>query len=159
MIPDLVERHLRERYHGFEHHVHRSASTAQELASAERLSGHRVAKVVVLDIGGELAMAVVAATDRVNLAPLEEATGTEAALAPEATFAPRFSPCEVGAEPPLAIFGVPIFVDDKLLREQRIAMPAGTHEDAVLVDTHEWLWQEHAQPIVNLGRRSPRDLS
>jgi Ala-tRNA(Pro) deacylase len=159
MIPNVVERHLRERYQVFEHHVHRAAVTAQDLASAERLSGHRVAKVVILDIGGELAMAVVAATDRVNLAPLEEATGTEAQLASEATFASRFLPCEIGAEPPLAIFGVPIFVDDKLAREQRIAMPAGTHEDAVLVDTREWIWREHAQPIVNLGRRSPRDLS
>jgi Ala-tRNA(Pro) deacylase len=103
-------------------------------------------------------MAVVAATDRVNLAPLEEATGTAARLASEAEFASRFSPCEVGAEPPLAVFGVPIFVDDKLMHERRIAMPAGTHEDSVLVDTQEWLWQERAQPIVNLGRRSPRDL-
>jgi Ala-tRNA(Pro) deacylase len=154
MMPDIIERHLRERYRGFEHHVHRSASTARDLASAEHQSGHRVAKVVVLHIGGELAMAVVAATDRVNIAPLEEATGSEADLVPEAEFAPRFVPCETGAEPPLAIFGVPIFVDDKLMREQRIVMPAGTHEDAVIVETGEWLWQEHVQPITNLGRRA-----
>lgn len=154
MIPAIIERHLRERYGSFEHHVHRSAATAQELAAAEHLSGYRVAKVVVLDIGGELAMAVVAAPDRVNVAPLEEATGCAAELVAEPEFSPRFAPCETGAEPPLTIFGVPIFVDDKLLRERKIAMPAGTHEDAVVIDTSEWLWHEHVQPITNLGRRA-----
>jgi Ala-tRNA(Pro) deacylase len=154
MIPSIGERHLLGRYKSFEHHIHRSAATAQELAEAEHLSGYRVAKVVVLDIGGQLAMAVVAATDRVNVAPLEEATGAEAELVGEAEFAPRFAPCQTGAEPPLSIFGVPIFVDDKLLLEQKLAMPAGTHEDAVVVTTSEWLWHEHAQPITNLGRRA-----
>lgn len=155
MIPAIVESHLRARYRSFEHHIHRSAETAQELAAAEHSSGHRVAKVVVLDIGGELAMAVVAATDRVNMVPLEEASGSAAELVPEAVFSPRFAPCETGAEPPLTIFGVPIFVDDKLLREREIAMPAGTHEDAIVLDTREWLWNEHVQPITNLGRRAP----
>lgn len=154
MIPEIVERHLCERYRSFEHHVHRSAATAQELAAAEHVSGYRVAKVVVLDVGGELAMAVIAAADRVNLAPLEEATGAAAELVAESEFSPLFAPCETGAEPPLAIFGVPIFVDEKLMREPRIAMPAGTHRDAVVVDTTEWLWHEHVQPITNLARRA-----
>ena len=154
MIPETIERHLRSRYRGFEHHVHRSAMTAQQLAAAEHLDGHEVAKVVVLDLDGELAMAVVAATDRVNVAPLEEATGCVAELVPEAELAAQFAPCATGAVPPLAIFGVPIYADDALMREQRIAMPAGTHEDAVVVDTSEWLWEEYVQPITNLGRRS-----
>ena len=72
----------------------------------------------------------------------------------QAELAAQFAPCATGAVPPLAIFGVPIYADDALMREQRIAMPAGTHEDAVVVDTSEWLWEEYVQPITNLGRRS-----
>ncbi len=152
MIPARIEAHLRERYRAYEHHTHPAAATAQDLAAAEHVSGGQVAKPVVLRLGGELALAVVAATDRVNLSVLEEATGSRAELVPEAEFCERFTPCDAGAEPPLAIFGVRIFVDHALVRERKIVMAAGTHEDAVILETGEWLWCERAQPIVNLGR-------
>jgi Ala-tRNA(Pro) deacylase len=154
MIPAAIEAHLSGSYRAYTHRTHASAATAQELAAAEHVSGHRVAKPVVVRIGGEVAMAVVAAPDRVNLHVLEEATGACAVLAPEAELARRFEPCEAGAEPPLALFGVPIFVDDKLLHEWTILMPAGTHQDAVVLDTAEWAWCERVRPIVNLGRRT-----
>lgn len=156
MIPAVVEGHLRQRYAAYVHHVHATAFTAQELAAAEHVSGYRVAKLVVLKLNGELAIAVVAATDRVNVHPLEEATGARAELVPEEEFLERFRPCDPGAEPPLAMFGVPIYVDDKLARERTILVPAGTHEDAAILDTSEWLWCEKVRPIMNLGRRARR---
>jgi Ala-tRNA(Pro) deacylase len=155
VIPAIVEAHLRRRY-GYEHHVHAPAATAEELAAAERVSGRRVAKLVLLGLDGKLAMAVVAATDRVNPRPLEEATGSRAVVVPEGQLADRFRPCEPGAEPPLAIFGMPIYVDDKLLRERTIVIPARTHEHAVVVDTSEWVWCERVQPLTNLGLRGRR---
>jgi Ala-tRNA(Pro) deacylase len=154
MMPWPVEEHLRNQYHKYEHHTHASAPTAQDLAAAAHVTGYVVAKLVVLTVGGELALAVVAATDRVNLALLEEATGSEVELVPEAAFAEVFRPCAAGAEPPFSMFGVPIFVDDKLVQQPRILVPAGTHEDAVMLDTGEWLATEKAQPIANLGRRA-----
>ena len=72
-------------------------------------------------------------------------------LVGENEFAPRFTPCERGAEPPLALFGLPIFMDLKLEQERTLLMPAGTHEDAVLLDTREWMACERAQPVFNLG--------
>jgi Ala-tRNA(Pro) deacylase len=151
MIPSLVEEHLRQRHHGFEHHLHRTAMTAQELAAAEHVKGRRVAKPVILRLGGELAIAVVAASDKVNLAALEEATGRAAELALESEFEDRFAPCEVGAEPPFAVFGLPIFFDSKLESEPSLVMPAGTHRDAIVLETHEWMSCERAQPVANLG--------
>lgn len=153
MIPAMIELHLRERHPQFEHHPHRIAMTAQELAAADHVTGYRVAKPVVVKLDGRPAIAVVAATDRVSLGTLEEATATTVELVPETEFASMFQPCEAGAEPPLSVFGVPIFVDERLLHERRLLMPAGTHEDAVLLDTHEWLRCEHVQPIANLGIR------
>ena len=155
MIPAIVESHLRARYHAYEHHVHTSAATAQQLAAAEHTSGARVAKLIVVKLDGELALAVIAATDRLNLHPLAEATGVRPKLAREEEFQERFSPCEIGAEPPLAMFGVPIWVDDKLMREDTIVIPAGTHEDAAVVQTSEWLWCERVRPLTDLGRRAP----
>jgi Ala-tRNA(Pro) deacylase len=152
MIPARIEAHLRERYRSYAHHTHRAAATAQELAAAEHVTGRRVAKAVVVSLGGELALAVVAATDRVNLSVLEEATGARAELLREAEFRERFTPCDAGAEPPFAIFGARIFVDRAFIQQWRIVMAAGTHEDAVVLDTGEWLWCERVQPIVNLGQ-------
>lgn len=153
MIPTMVEAHLRQRHRGFEHHVHAAAMTAQELAAVEHISGRRVAKAVIVALDGQLAIAVVGATEKVNLAALEEATGHCAELVPEGEFVRRFEPCEAGAEPPLAIFGLPIFADERLERERTLVMPGGTHEDAVLLDTHEWMTCERVQPVSNLGLR------
>jgi len=153
MIPTPIETHLKERHAAFVHHTHATAMTAQELAANEHVTGYRVAKPVVLKLDGKLAMAVVAATDRVSLGVLEEATGATVELVPEGEFAVEFQPCEPGAEPPLALFGVPIFADERFLHEKRLLMPAGTHEDAVLLDTHEWIVCEKVQPIANLGVR------
>ncbi len=154
MIPTMIEEHLRLQHRGFERHTHVPAMTAQELAASEHVSGHRVAKPVIVKLNGQLAMAVVAATEKVNLAALEEATGGTVELVPESEFAKRFEPCEPGAEPPFAVFGFPIFVDEKLEREKTLVMPAGTHEDAVVLDTHEWMSCEKAQPVAGLGVRA-----
>ena len=154
MIPTMIEEHLQVNHPGFVHHVHTVAMTAQALAQSEHVSGHRVAKPVIVRLDGKLAIAVVAATEKVNLGMLEEATGASAELVPEPEFAQRFSPCEPGAEPPFGLFGLPIFVDQKLLLERNLVMPAGTHEDAVVLDTHEWMRCEKTQPVANLGTRS-----
>ncbi len=153
MIPTMIEAHLRLRHSGFEHHVHVPVMTAQELAAAEHVSGRRVMKTVVVRVHGELALAVVGASEKVNLGAIDEATGGSAELVSEAEFARRFLPCEAGAEPPFALFGLPIFVDEKVEREHTVLMPVGTHEDAVLLDTHEWINCEKAQPVANLGLR------
>lgn len=151
MIPDLIAEHLREHYGPFIHRTHPTAETARDLAAAEHVTGRRVAKTVLLRLGDDLAFAVVAASDRVNLSVLEEATGLAAELVAEQELQTLFTPCDTGAEPALALFGLPIFVDHALAREPWILMAAGTHQDAVVLRTSEWLWSEKVQPIVNLG--------
>jgi Ala-tRNA(Pro) deacylase len=153
MIPTVIEEHLRENHRGFEHRQHASAMTAQDLAAADHVTGYRVAKPVVVRLGGRLVMAVVSAAERVSLGMLEEATGERAELVAEDEFSRCFTPCESGAEPPLSVFGLPIFADEKFLHESRILMQAGTHEDSVLLDTHAWILREHVQPVANLGTR------
>jgi Ala-tRNA(Pro) deacylase len=151
MIPSAIESHLREHHPGFEHHPHRSSATAQELAAAEHVTGYRVAKPVVVRSGDRAAIAVVSAAQRVRLPALERAMGAPVELVGEAEFAGWFKPCEPGAEPALALFGLPILVDAHLAREERIVMPAGTHEDAVVLDVERWLACERAQTVPELG--------
>ncbi len=154
MIPSMIEAHLTAHHGGFEHLVHQSAMTAQDLAAADHVTGYRVAKPVVVKLGGTLALAVVSAAERVALGVLEEATGAAAELVPESDFAARFAPCDPGAEPALAVFGMPIFADEKFLHADKVLMQAGTHEDSVVLDTHGWIRCEKVQPVANLGARA-----
>ncbi len=152
MIPAPIEKYLQDHRLAFAHHAHRRAVPAQVLAAVEHVSGRRVAKPVVVSLDGWLAIAVVPAHRRVDLEVLARGTASaEAELVPEPVFAGRFWPCEEGAEPPLAMFGVPILVDDALSREPFLLMRAGTHEDVMLVTTRDWMRSERARSIVGLA--------
>ncbi len=152
MIPAMIDAYLREHKLRFEHFVHNRAVAAQRLAAAEHVPGRRVAKVVVVSVDGRLALAVVSALGRLDVAALARALdATDVHLVPEARYAERFWPCEAGAEPPLSLFGVPIYVDSELAREPWLLMRAGTHEDALQVETDDWLLSEHARIVEGLG--------
>jgi Ala-tRNA(Pro) deacylase len=153
MIPERIDRYLKEHHLPYTHSTHVRAVSAQRFAAAEHVSGDRIAKPVVVSVDGELALAVVAATQKVDTEELRRALGARTVfLAPEPVFEGRFSPCEVGAEPPLGMFGLPIYVDASLARARRIVMRGGTHEDAIEVETEAWLRSEGATPVAGLGR-------
>jgi Ala-tRNA(Pro) deacylase len=151
MIPEKIEAHLREHHTGFQHRWHRRAVSAQRLAAAEHVAGRKIAKPIIVDLGGQLAIAVVSASHRVNLAALEEATGAPARMVPESQFATLFQPCEPGAEPPLGMFGLPIYVDTELAHQPTLVMRGGTHEDTIEIDTQSWMRCEGARPVRQLG--------
>jgi len=153
MIPARIEEYLREHGVHFEPHPHRRAVAAQRWAAAEHTPGHKVAKVVVARVDGRPVLAVVSADQRLDLERLRRALAAQQALlAPEDSFGGMFSPCEVGAEPPLALFGLPIYADARLALEPRLLMRGGTHEDSVLVDTDDWVLSERVRIIDGLGR-------
>ena len=153
MIPERIDRYLKEHHLSYEHTTHVRAVAAQRLAAAEHVKGDRIAKPVVVNVDGVLALAVVSATEKVDVDALRDATGAvRVELAPETKFESRFEPCEVGAEPPLGVFGLPIYVDAHLAREPWIVMRGGTHEDAIRLETTEWLRAEHVMPVEGLGR-------
>ncbi len=152
MIPASIESHLKNHHLSYQHHVHARAVPAQRLAAAEGVSGYQVAKTIVLNIDGELAIAVIAAAQRLDRDALEMALGTsDIQTAPEETFVDRFQPCEPGAEPPLCLFGLPIYVDATLAKEPSLMMRGGTHTDALQVITDAWIRAEQAVPIEGLG--------
>lgn len=153
MIPVQIADYLREHKVHFEPRIHRRTVAAQRLAAAEHTPGSQVAKVVVVRADTGLALAVVAASQHLDLERMRSAMGARsAALATEESFAERFLPCEAGAEPALGMFGLPIFVDAQLALEPRILMRAGTHEDAVELETDDWLLAERVRIVDGLGR-------
>jgi Ala-tRNA(Pro) deacylase len=49
------------------------------------------------------------------------------------------------------MFGVPIYVDADVAREPWLLMRGGTHEDAIQVDTDDWLLSERVRIIEGLA--------
>jgi Ala-tRNA(Pro) deacylase len=78
-------------------------------------------------------MVVLPAPYHVALERLEEATGRRnLRLATEAEFIGLFSGCEPGAMPPFGnLYGIPVWVDESLTREDEIAFNAGNHQQTV----------------------------
>jgi Ala-tRNA(Pro) deacylase len=152
MIPETIDRYLKDHHLAYEHTMHARAIPAQRFAAAEHVSGYKVAKTVVVSLDGRLALAVVDASHKVNLNALRRATGAvQAELVPEDLFADRFAPCEPGAEPPLGVFGLPIYVDATVANQPWIIMRGGTHEDALRIDTRTWMESERARTVHGLA--------
>jgi len=117
----------------YEVHSHAKAYTAQEVAAAEHVPGRELAKVVMLRDDAEFLMAVLPAPYHVDLEQVGKVTGRRGLhLAREAEFSDLFPGCEPGAMPPFGnLYGIPVWVDAALTRDEEIAFNAGNHEQTV----------------------------
>ena len=117
----------------YEVYHHALAYTAQEVATAQHLSGKEMAKVVMLKVDGDLVMGVIAASHKINLSTVKASLGAkEARLASEDEFTSRFPECEIGAMPPFGnLFGLAVFVDPALEKDEYIYFNAGNHVQTV----------------------------
>lgn len=76
------------------------AYTAQQLAHHGRIAGDRVAKTVIIELDGKMAMLVMPATWRIHWERLSDVLETDfVELADEMEFKDRFPDCEVGPCP------------------------------------------------------------
>ena len=113
--------------------IHSPAYTAQEVAQSVHVPGRELAKTVIVNIEGRLAMAVLPANRKVVLQDLRDVTGTdEVRFATEAEFHGRFTDCETGAMPPFGnLYGMDVFVEPRLTQDQEITFNAGSHTEAI----------------------------
>lgn len=112
---------------------HALAYTAQEIAAKQHCSGNEMAKVVMLKADDALIMGVIPASRKINLgAVIKNLNVKTARLATEDEFISVFPGCEIGAMPPFGnLFGVPVFVDPALEKDEYIYFNAGNHVQTV----------------------------
>jgi len=137
---------------------HSPAYTASQVAQSAHIPGKNMAKVVIVMAGGRLALAVVPATQDVDMEQLQAETGkTDVRLADEAEFTERFEGCKLGSVPPFgSVFGMETYVDRALAGSQYIAFNAGTHTDVIVMDFGEYC--RLAKPrLVNIGMKPVED--
>ncbi|WP_243303795.1 aminoacyl-tRNA deacylase [Geothrix oryzisoli] len=120
---------------GVAHQVipHPLAFTATSVAGAAHIRGKEMAKTVVVNLDGHLAIAVVPADRKVDLERLRQAAGAVSAeLADEREFSGDFPGCEPGAMPPFGnLFGMPVYVEPHLAADPEIAFNAGSHTELI----------------------------
>ena len=139
-IPDRIIAFLDEKDAEYEHTRHPTTYTARELAHVDHVPERNVAKTVIF-LGDEVfAMAVLPADEAVDLHQLRRALGlTRLRLATEEEIAKLFPDCEVGAMPPFGVlFGLPVYVDNRLAEQEMIELNGGTHRDEIRMPYSEF---------------------
>ncbi len=113
--------------------IHSPAYTAQEVAQSAHIGGKELAKVVIVELDGKMAMAVLPANRKIVLQDLREVTGCdEVKFASEDEFKARFPDCETGAMPPFGnLYGMEVFMAESLAQNEEIAFNAGSHTEVV----------------------------
>ena len=134
--------------------THPTTYTAQDLAHAEHVSGHKVIKPVLVQADGRYVLCALPASHRVDLESLrQELRAEDARLADEQELRRMFGDdCELGAEPPIgSMFDIPMIMDESLFADEQVTFQAGTHEDAVTMSFFDFF--RLAKPTVgHFGR-------
>jgi len=119
---------------------HSPAFTAQEVAESAHIPGRIMAKTVMVEIDGELAMTVLPSNHRLIMDDLCALTGTEEVrIAREDEFKHIFPDCEPGAMPPFGnLYDLSVYVSPDLAEESEIAFNAGTHTEVIRMMFHDF---------------------
>jgi Ala-tRNA(Pro) deacylase len=126
-----VETFLHDKHVNYKTVVHAPAFSSQRIAEAAHMPARRLAKVTMVWVDDALAMAVLPASEFVDVDKLRAVAGARnVELATEQDFAHRFPNCEVGAMPPFGnLWGMKVFVSDGFDPRGDVAFEAGSHQE------------------------------
>ena len=132
---DAVVRYLDEQGLAYEVVEHRLTYTAAAEARAAGVPPADVAKTIVLRDESGYRLAVIPASERLDLGKTREVLGDRSLrLATEREMASAFAAFEVGAVPPFGpMLPTPEVVDRRLLDHDRILCSGGDHRHGVLI--------------------------
>lgn len=137
---DMVSRYLDERGIDYEVVEHEERFTAAAEARASGVVPQDAAKDVVLRSGDSYVLALIPASERLDLQKAREVLEVESRpdLASEKEIAARFPDFEVGAIPPFGpIHHLPEIVDRRLLDHARVLCSGGDHRHSLRIDPAE----------------------
>ena len=132
-IPARLENYLTEKHVPYTRSTHRLAYSAQGVAAAQHVGGWTVAKTVILKTENQFLMVVLPAPMKVDLHLLrEQLPFSQLELADEWEFGRLFPDCQLGAMAPFGnLYGLPVYVEESLARQDEIVFNAGTHVDTI----------------------------
>ena len=143
-----LRQYLDENHVSYELIPHAETPTAQQTAAAAHVPGKELAKSVIVAIDGKFAMVVLPAPDELDLDKLKKVVGSsDVWLASEDDFQNIFQDCELGAMPPFGnLYDLPVFVDEHLREDVRIAFNAGNHRELIRMPYEDF--ERLVEPVV-----------
>lgn len=140
--------YLRSQRVRFAHTTHSEAYTAEEVARAEHMPAHRMAKTVLVRDNMGYVLTVIPADCYVDLEQLRMVIGVpDLYLAEERDLAHLFPSAELGAMPPFGnLFKLPVYLDRRVANREFIAFNAGTHRDVIHMRTADFC--QLVKPVV-----------
>lgn len=128
--------------------IHSPSYTAQEIAAAAHIPGKELAKSVVLKLDGKMVLAVLPASQKVDLELCKKRTGAKKVeLASEEEFKYHFPECEIGAMPPFGnLYDMETYASESLGENEYIAFNAGNHRELIKTTYRDFV--ELVQPKI-----------
>src|SRR5258708_31036625 len=128
---------------------HSTAYTAQEVEASAHITGRELAKTVIVELDGQMAMAVPPANRKIVLQDLREVTGSDQVkFASEEEFKKQFPDCETGAMPPFGnLYGMEVYAAEALTDNDQIAFNAGSHTEVIKLAYHDFERLVEAQEV------------
>jgi Ala-tRNA(Pro) deacylase len=153
MAVTAVREYLTEQGVETEELRHEPTYTATGEAARLGIPAREVAKTVVLDTNVGHALAVIPASERLDMGLVHRATGdNHAELASEEELRRDYPDYELGAFPPLgSLLHVPVYVDPKVMRHDTIVFAAGRADTSLRARTEE-LFRAERPTVVPLAR-------
>ena len=147
VVLERLQNYLKIHHIPYEEIPHSTAYTAREVAENLHVPAKMFAKVVVVKADGRFVMAVLPSSWLVDLKRLEEVLGySRVRLATEDELATLFPDCEVGTMPPFGnLYGLPVYVDELLAKDEDMYFDAGTHKGAIKLRYQDFADVVHPQ--------------
>ncbi|MDX8393648.1 MAG: YbaK/EbsC family protein [Mariprofundales bacterium] len=144
MIAQAVLHYLKSKNIAYQEVPHNyAAASTSDTAEIAHISGHRLAKGVLLKHGRNYALAVLPSCMQVNLDALAQISDFTIEMADESAVELLFSDCDLGAIPPLGgAYNIHVFLDIRLCDEPEIFFEAGDHKELLRVSEGDF---EHMQ--------------
>ncbi|MBU4404278.1 MAG: YbaK/EbsC family protein [Candidatus Aminicenantes bacterium] len=119
---------------------HSKAYTAMEIAASAHISGKELAKTVMVKIDGNMAMAVLPASQKVDFDLLKKAVmAKQVEIASEGEFKNLFPECELGAMPPFGnLYGLDVYVAESLAEDEEIVFNAGSFTELIRLSFQDY---------------------
>jgi Ala-tRNA(Pro) deacylase len=135
-----VSQYLSDQHVSFEEMVHPPAFTSQKLARFLHVPGRQVMKSVLLRGSRGFFVAVLPASQQVDLRRLSGAFGGSVRLATDAEVRDHFPDCERGGLMPFGrLYGLPTFLDASIPLDTIIVFEAQRHAVAIRMSCRDFV--------------------
>lgn len=122
---------------------HRKVYTAFDSAETQDIKLGEVAKAVLLKGKKNLYLAVLPAGNNCDFKTLSKLAQDKVSMAKEKDISTKLK-TKIGLIPPFgSLFGLPMFIDKKLIKNKKINLPAGSYTESVVLNIKDYLKLEN----------------